>query len=145
VIPTTCAHPGCPGASAAWLAYDYESRCAWLDDEPGEMSQWGYQWPLCRRHADRLRVPRGWFCIDRRAAPRHWDGWPGWEEEHKAAPGGGADKADVLRSGGGRHEERPGESGPGEVGGAEGAADGSDGHERGAAPARAEQQVSAIL
>jgi hypothetical protein len=25
-------------------------------------------WPLCERHADNLRVPRGWFCVDRRAS-----------------------------------------------------------------------------
>ena len=68
-----CARPACYGTAAAWLAYDYDARCAWLDDEaseagPGDRSLPSHVWPLCERHADTLRVPRGWFCVDRRAA-----------------------------------------------------------------------------
>ena len=61
-----CARPACPGQASAWLAYDYQARCAWLDDlgtgDPREASQW----PLCERHADGLKVPRGWSSVDRR-------------------------------------------------------------------------------
>jgi len=63
-----CARPACPGQPAAWLAYDYDARCAWLDDEASRNLDPAQHWPLCQRHADTLRVPRGWFCVDRRAA-----------------------------------------------------------------------------
>jgi hypothetical protein len=66
---TTCARPACPGQPAAWLAYDYEARCAWLDDAGATPAGGAHRWPLCERHADTLRVPRGWFCIDRRVVP----------------------------------------------------------------------------
>jgi len=49
------------------LAYDYEARCAWLDDEPVDEPERSTRWPLCERHADALRVPRGWFSVDRRS------------------------------------------------------------------------------
>ena len=68
-----CARPACYGAAAAWLAYDYDARCAWLDDEAGDAGPQdrrtaAHVWPLCERHADTLKVPRGWFCVDRRAS-----------------------------------------------------------------------------
>gem|GEM_PF-6742194 len=86
VSGTSCAHPACPGTPAAWLQYDYQARCAWLYDRPSEATR-VYQWPLCKRHADGLRVPRGWCCIDQRAKWR-WDGWPGWgEPAPTAGPG----------------------------------------------------------
>ncbi|MGD0811291.1 MAG: DUF3499 family protein, partial [Acidimicrobiales bacterium] len=62
----SCARPGCANAPAAWLAYDYGARCAWLDDQPDDGTGKVGRWPLCERHADNLRVPRGWFCVDRR-------------------------------------------------------------------------------
>ena len=64
----SCARPGCAIAPAAWLAYDYEARCAWLDDQPDDEKGNVSRWPLCERHADTLRVPRGWFCVDRRGS-----------------------------------------------------------------------------
>ena len=68
-----CARPACYGKAAAWLAYDYDARCAWLDDDasdagPQDRRMAAHVWPLCERHADNLRVPRGWFCVDRRAS-----------------------------------------------------------------------------
>jgi hypothetical protein len=44
-----------------------------LDDEasdagPTDRRLPAHVWPLCERHADTLKVPRGWFCVDRRAA-----------------------------------------------------------------------------
>jgi hypothetical protein len=65
----SCARPGCAKAPAAWLAYDYGARCAWLDDQADDGTGKVGRWPLCERHADNLRVPRGWFCVDRRGAP----------------------------------------------------------------------------
>ena len=64
----SCARPGCAKAPAAWLAYDYGARCAWLDDQADDGTGKVGRWPLCERHADNLRVPRGWFCVDRRGA-----------------------------------------------------------------------------
>jgi hypothetical protein len=64
----SCARPACKGKPVAWLAYDYEARCAWIDDQPTATSDPSHLWPLCERHADNLRVPRGWFSVDRRAS-----------------------------------------------------------------------------
>jgi hypothetical protein len=64
--PTLCARPGCAGAAAAWLTYDYAGQQVWLDDRPGALP--GDQWGLCAAHAGRLRVPRGWTEVDRRVA-----------------------------------------------------------------------------
>ncbi len=64
--PASCARPGCANTPAAWLAYDYSARCAWLDDQPDDGTGKIGRWPLCERHANTLRVPRGWFCVDRR-------------------------------------------------------------------------------
>lgn len=61
--PLVCARPGCGGAAAAWLTYDYSARCLWLDDEP---SCTGDHWGLCARHAARMTPPRGWDRVDRR-------------------------------------------------------------------------------
>ena len=66
MTPQSCARPACPSRAAAWLAYDYEARCAWLDDQPLPPEDNSHRWPLCERHADNLRVPRGWFCVDQR-------------------------------------------------------------------------------
>ncbi|HET9060404.1 MAG TPA: DUF3499 family protein [Acidimicrobiales bacterium] len=62
----SCARPACSGLPAAWLAYDYEARCAWLDDQLETGEDRSHRWALCERHANALRVPRGWFCVDRR-------------------------------------------------------------------------------
>jgi Protein of unknown function (DUF3499) len=66
VNTASCARPGCAKAPAAWLAYDYGARCAWLDDQADDGTGKVGRWPLCERHANNLRVPRGWFCVDRR-------------------------------------------------------------------------------
>jgi hypothetical protein len=44
-----------------------------LDDDardaaPDDRRLVAHVWPLCERHADTLKVPRGWFFVDRRAA-----------------------------------------------------------------------------
>ena len=60
-----CARPGCLGPVTAWLSYDYARGAAWLDPPLGTTD--GGHWGLCRDHADRLRVPVGWTCEDRRS------------------------------------------------------------------------------
>jgi hypothetical protein len=60
---STCARPGCAAPVAAWLTYDYGARRLWLDDGYAA----GNCWPLCSGHAARLRAPKGWTQLDRRA------------------------------------------------------------------------------
>jgi hypothetical protein len=60
-----CARPGCGDPVAAWLTYDYAGRKVWLDD-PGA-GEGGHSWPLCWSHSERMRVPIGWVCHDRRS------------------------------------------------------------------------------
>jgi hypothetical protein len=60
---STCARPGCQGATFAWLTYDYAGSRVWLDDAPLDE---GDQWGLCQSHASRLTAPQGWTQIDRR-------------------------------------------------------------------------------
>jgi hypothetical protein len=93
-----CSRPACAGKPAAWLAYDYGSRCAWIDDEVGGPADRSSRWPLCERHANNLRVPRGWSCVDRRAStqvagslfdagPEDGDGGPRELEGHSVGAG----------------------------------------------------------
>ena len=58
-----CARPGCGGAAAAWLTYDYASRTVWLD-HPGDGPEGA--WGMCATHAETLTVPVGWALTDRR-------------------------------------------------------------------------------
>lgn len=59
-----CARPACGEDVAAWLTYDYGQQRVWLDDP--QAAAGGNRWPICSAHANRLRVPLGWVCIDRR-------------------------------------------------------------------------------
>lgn len=85
-----CARPGCHGGVTAWLSYDYARRAAWLDLPLGTTD--GGHWGLCQDHADRLRVPLGWTCEDRRTA---------WLVSHP-----GPTAAPPLRMTAGRRAER---------------------------------------
>lgn len=64
-----CSKPGCTGAGAALLGYDYAARRAVLDDPPaaGEVSPHVYV--LCSPCAERLRPPQGWLLEDLRVEP----------------------------------------------------------------------------
>ena len=46
------------------MTYEYATRTVWVDSPSDEAdpSTWG----LCATHADRLTVPVGWACNDRR-------------------------------------------------------------------------------
>jgi hypothetical protein len=64
-----CSKPGCAGAGAAVLAYDYAAGIAVLDDPPeGFLSP--HLYVLCARCAERIRPPKGWVLDDRRSEPR---------------------------------------------------------------------------
>lgn len=58
----------CSGPATASLTYDYGGRRAWVDDLDDAHDPHAYD--LCADHADRLTVPRGWECEDRRSAVR---------------------------------------------------------------------------
>lgn len=62
-MSASCSRPGCQGAPAATLTYDYAGRVATVDHlaPPHPM-----QYDLCERHAERLSVPNGWDLVDRR-------------------------------------------------------------------------------
>ena len=47
------------------MTYEYSSKRVWLDDLANEPDP--NQYDLCPTHADRLAVPQGWGCTDRRA------------------------------------------------------------------------------
>jgi hypothetical protein len=59
-----CARPGCNGAAAATLTYDYANSTAWLDHVSDEAHPMAHD--LCVAHGDSLVVPRGWKLEDRR-------------------------------------------------------------------------------
>ena len=62
-----CARPGCATTASATLTYDYAAGTVWIDvlsDEAHPMTH-----DMCARHADSLRVPRGWLLQDRRVTP----------------------------------------------------------------------------
>ena len=63
-----CSKPGCGGAAAAVLSYDYASSKAMLDD-PAGVGVDPHLYVLCARCADRLVPPRGWDLVDRRDKP----------------------------------------------------------------------------
>jgi len=55
-IPTSC------------LSYAYDRREAWLVDA-GSTLEPGTRYPLCTKHADRVKPPQGWVLHDRRSQP----------------------------------------------------------------------------
>ena len=59
-----CSRPGCSAAASATMSYDYASRTVWLDDLHDDVDPNNYD--LCPTHADRLGMPQGWSCTDRR-------------------------------------------------------------------------------
>ncbi len=63
-----CSKPGCGGAAAAVLSYDYASSLAVLEDPPDGMAD-PHIYVLCASCADKLVMPRGWTLDDQREAP----------------------------------------------------------------------------
>jgi hypothetical protein len=60
-----CSRPACAAPASATMSYDYRARSAWLDDLTPTAEPNGYD--LCLPHAERLGVPVGWSCTDRRS------------------------------------------------------------------------------
>ena len=87
----SCSRPACAGEPAAWLAYDYGARCAWVDYQREAPSDRSSHWPLCERHADTLSVPKGWSRVDRRSPNRVGAGLDGEGFEARDLDGGTSD------------------------------------------------------
>jgi hypothetical protein len=66
-LVSLCSKPGCAGAAAAVLSYDYASSRAVLEDPAGMVDP--HLYVLCARCADKLVPPRGWELVDRRNKP----------------------------------------------------------------------------
>ncbi len=63
-----CSKPGCGQSGAVILGYDYSQRRIVLEDpRGGEISPHDYA--MCFRCVDKLKPPRGWDIVDRRAKP----------------------------------------------------------------------------
>lgn len=63
----SCARPGCRESAAATFGYDYANQTVFLDVLAEESHPAMYD--VCRRHADAMRVPKGWTLVDRRRGP----------------------------------------------------------------------------
>lgn len=63
-VTRQCSRPTCSETAAATLSYDYGSGEAWIGPLTAERDPHDYD--LCRRHADRVRVPYGWSFRDHR-------------------------------------------------------------------------------
>lgn len=60
-----CARPGCGQPAVATLSYSYADGVVWVEDLAPDAHPMVHD--MCSRHADDLRVPRGWECRDTRA------------------------------------------------------------------------------
>ena len=60
----SCSRPGCSTGADATLTYDYARATVFLDTLSAVPDPNDYD--VCRRHAERLTVPRGWTLVDRR-------------------------------------------------------------------------------
>ena len=58
----------CSSISTSCLTYAYDRREAWLVDT-GRTLVPGTRYPLCTKHADRVKPPQGWVLHDRRSQP----------------------------------------------------------------------------
>jgi hypothetical protein len=63
-----CARAGCSAPAAATLRFPSTQREAWLRDIDPDASR--SQGDLCSRHADAVRLPRGWQLHDERNTVR---------------------------------------------------------------------------
>ena len=71
VNSASCARPACPDEPpAAWLAYDYEARCAWLDDDQLRRSDPSPSLAAVRAPRRRLEGPTGLVL----RGPQGWNG-----------------------------------------------------------------------
>ncbi|MGD9702414.1 MAG: DUF3499 family protein [Acidimicrobiia bacterium] len=67
-MPRRCERPGCSATAAVAYGFEAEQSIVWLEAVAGDDAETVNAGVLCRRHADALRPPRGWFLDDRREA-----------------------------------------------------------------------------
>jgi hypothetical protein len=61
-----CSRPGCGAPAVVLLGFDASRSLAWFAPLDDEGALHGSE--LCHRHADSVRVPKGWWLDDRRVA-----------------------------------------------------------------------------
>ena len=70
-MPRRCERPGCSASAAVAYGFEAERSHVWLEAVTEAAAATVNAGVLCRRHADALRPPLGWFLDDRREpAPR---------------------------------------------------------------------------
>ena len=70
-MPRRCERPGCSASAAVAYGFEAERSHVWLEAVTEDAAATVNAGVLCRRHADALRPPLGWFLDDRRElAPR---------------------------------------------------------------------------
>ena len=65
-MPRRCERPGCSASAAVAYGFEAERSHVWLEAVTEDAAATVNAGVLCRRHADALRPPRGWFLDDRR-------------------------------------------------------------------------------
>ena len=63
-VQRLCERPGCDDPASVSYGFDAATRMLWLDALGPDGPASGV---LCRRHADAMRLPKGWWLQDRRA------------------------------------------------------------------------------
>jgi hypothetical protein len=67
-MPRRCERPSCSTPAAVAYGFDAGQSSVWLEAVSEADAERINAGVLCRRHADALRPPRGWFLDDRREA-----------------------------------------------------------------------------
>ena len=65
-MPRRCERPGCSASAAVAYGFEAERSHVWLEAVTEDAAATVNAGVLCRRHADALRPPLGWFLDDRR-------------------------------------------------------------------------------
>jgi len=65
-MPRRCERPGCSAPAEVAYGFDLDRVVVWLEAVDPEQADHVNAGVLCRRHADALQPPRGWFLDDRR-------------------------------------------------------------------------------
>jgi hypothetical protein len=68
-----CSKPSCKQSGTFVLAYDYASKCAFIEERDANVEMSPHLYALCMSCADRLVPPRGWELVDRRGAETRED------------------------------------------------------------------------
>jgi hypothetical protein len=65
-MPRLCERPGCSAPASVAYGFEAERFLVWVESVPVDLAAEIRSGVLCRRHADALSPPRGWWLDDRR-------------------------------------------------------------------------------